>query len=274
LLACQARQQPLAPHEGANSVVTEADAYAADQTQKEDGQEIGTAPIKEPGVADDDFFPENCLALKAADPSLPSGVYSIYPDQRTRPAPIAASCDMDTDGGGWTLILNYNHQANTNPELHVRTDSLPLLGSHLLGMDESLQPEHWGHAANEMLRLLTGFRELRFYCRSSENTRVLHFKTEDASCLSAVQLGNGSCANIRNNFVPMNDHTAMLPALSDRAESDRLDETLTYNTFGKMEVDTPDRMWSIRAEPSQQVWECDYGTNDAMFHTLHRVWIR
>jgi hypothetical protein len=102
----------------------------------------------------------------------------------------------------------------------------------------------------------------------------LHFKTDDVACVDAVQLGTGSCENIRNRFVPMHDHSAMLPAAADRAEFDRMDATLTYNTFGKMEADTPDRMWSIRAEPSQQVWECDYGSNHAMFHTLHRVWIR
>ena len=181
---------------------------------------------------------------------------------------------METDGGGWTLVLNYNHRAATNPELDVRLDSLPLLGRESLGQDESLEQEFWGHAGNEMLRSLTGFRELRFQCRSSENTRVMHFKTADADCIAAVQLGRGSCAGMRNDFVPMPDHTALLPAAMDRAEVDRFDATLTYNSFGKTEVDTPARMWSVRAEPSQQAWECDYGSNDFMFHTIHRVWIR
>jgi hypothetical protein len=69
------------------------------------------------------------------------------------------------------------------------------------------------------------------------------------------------------------DHTALLPAALDRAEVDRLDLTLTYNTFGRKEEETPARLWSVRAEPSQQACECDYGTNDFMFDTLHRVWI-
>ncbi|HET9240882.1 MAG TPA: fibrinogen-like YCDxxxxGGGW domain-containing protein [Oligoflexus sp.] len=263
LPACQDRKQPHVPDEKALAPVHEAEAEAALPAY-----EAPEAPAQEI------FYPRDCLALKKADPALPSAIYSIYPLGADADKAVAASCDMDTDGGGWTLILNYNHRAATNPELVVRLDSLPLLGSDSLGRDESLEPEFWGHAGNELLRSLTGFRELRFQCRSSENTRIMHFKTADADCISAVQLGRGSCANIGNAFVPMSDHTALLPAAMDRAEVDRLDVTLTYNTFGKTEVDTPARMWSVRAEPSQQAWECDYGTNDFMFDTLHRVWIR
>jgi hypothetical protein len=261
LLACQDREQPHVPSESSAAPVQESDAVRPAY----DAPEV---PVQE------NFYPRDCLALKNSDTSLPSAVYSIHPFGADASQAIAAFCDMETDGGGWTLILNYNHRGATNPELNVRRDSLPLMGSDVLGRDESLEPEFWGHAGNELLRSLTGFRELRFQCRSSENARVLHFKTADADCIAAVQSGRGSCANIRRDFVPLSDHSALLPALMDRAEVDRLDLTLTYNTFGKTEVDTPARMWSVRAEPSQQAWECDYGTNDFMFDTLHRVWIR
>lgn len=51
--------------------------------------------------------PRSCRDLHVAAPTLPSGSYTIDPDGPGAGslAPYTVSCDMDTDGGGWTLIF-------------------------------------------------------------------------------------------------------------------------------------------------------------------------
>ena len=81
------------------------------------------------------------------------------------------------------LVLNYNHLGNTNPNIVVLTTSLPVIGSTILGLDESSVTASWGHAGNTLMGDFD-FLESRWYCKTSNHSRVIHFKTDEGTWMS------------------------------------------------------------------------------------------
>ena len=50
--------------------------------------------------------PRHCAEIQGIDSNAESGVHMIYPDPNSV-TPARVWCDMDTDGGAWTMVYSY-----------------------------------------------------------------------------------------------------------------------------------------------------------------------
>ena len=65
---------------------------------------------------------QSCRAIHIAVPQGASGLYTIDPDGADGPTPaVEVYCDMETDGGGWTLVYRGTNTAGTNESPIVTT---------------------------------------------------------------------------------------------------------------------------------------------------------
>ncbi|MBU1239761.1 hypothetical protein KKF84_15215 [Myxococcota bacterium] len=178
-----------------------------------------------------------------------------------------AWCDQLTDGGGWTLILNYAHLGGTNPALAPLTGALPLKGSATLGVDGSLTSESWGHAAPSLLNQID-FNEMRFYGVTSHGSQKVHFTTADATCLDYARTGLGNCRGILFGYQLMEGSNTVLPNGVTQGYADQGDSALTNYPFF---VGSTAR-WSISGLGVR--WETGDYTASYTYSTIHRVFVR
>lgn len=214
--------------------------------------------------------PRNCSQILANNPSALSGIYTIDPDGEGSLPSMNCYCDMETDGGGWTLILNYNHLTETNPQLAVLTGSFPLQGNTELGFDES-GTSAWGHTDTALTNAIP-FNEVRFYGKTSEHSRIIHFKTSHQGTVSYFKTGFGSTEGISSDFTAYDDHSAYLPASINMTVHDRGNFAMT---------DYP--LWTGSANHwlmgqfygcDKPRWEVDDYPCDREPSTLHQIWVR
>ena len=219
----------------------------------------------------------SCAQILADGYGDSDGIYWLNPDDTD---PFEAYCDMSTDGGGWTLVLNYLRTDQKYLSVLPLQDRLPIPTNQELGVSEGeFNDLHvgthfaWGHAANALLQRFS-LNELRFYCESGRHERIIHFTTTHAGTLNYVQTGLGSMDGIQQDFLALPDHTGHLPAAGGEFFANEGDYAMTRTPFHDGGSDNWHWLLDFMGGNGPR-WECDdWDSHPGEDTTVHRIWIR
>jgi hypothetical protein len=158
-------------------------------------------PLTAAGVGHDALCPAaSCQAVLDADPTTPDGDYWLDPDAT---GAVLATCDMVTDGGGWTKVFGYE----------VTDDSFVVPTPSDLGPGIELARQGMGHVSESglaSLRAATGFGELRMHCAKPDVGRTLHITTDNLGVLDWLSGQSDIQPTATQSFTTMPDDTSMV----------------------------------------------------------------
>jgi len=184
-----------------------------------------------------------------------SGVYTISPKNGSGLPDRRVYCDMEEDGGGWMLLYSYNRNFTSSTPLNDTT----------LPTSPTIGYSHWHLGPALGYTSADDVTDVRFYCRTSLHSRVIHFKTSNPHVrLVAVTGSHGggiSPSNWNTGWTALSNHSAYLPADTTYASNYRAFE---HRPFSGTHVE-----WSIHSS----YMGCD-GWGNSAERSNHQIWVR